>query len=115
MNNPSYGHRQRAPAERHVNDNYAHNLRNDYNHQNRPQRQQYWPIQSDNDDLQRHHQPFGFVSPGGHHHHGHHPANNDSDQQPPGCQEAYPLIGVSSLAPHHNGLPVMLTSTTTAP
>eukprot|EP00873_Tetraselmis_striata_P007454 jgi/Tetstr1/427718/TSEL_017842.t1 len=115
MNNPSYGHCQRAPAERHVNDNYAHNLRNDYNHQNRPQRQQYWPIQSDNDDLQRHHQPFGFVSPGGHQHHGHHPANNDSDQLPPECQEAYPLIGVSSLAPHHSGLPVMLTSTTTAP
>eukprot|EP00873_Tetraselmis_striata_P038474 jgi/Tetstr1/458738/TSEL_045125.t1 len=68
VNNPSYGHYQRAPAERHVNDNYTHNLRNDYNHQNRPQRQQYWPTQSDNDDLQRHHQPFGFVSPAGHHH-----------------------------------------------
>eukprot|EP00873_Tetraselmis_striata_P037876 jgi/Tetstr1/458140/TSEL_044632.t1 len=82
VNNPSYGHCQRAPAERHVNDNYTHNLRNDYNHQNGTQRQQYWPTQSDNDDLQRHHQPFGFVSPAGHHHHGHHPANNDSDQQP---------------------------------
>eukprot|EP00873_Tetraselmis_striata_P001888 jgi/Tetstr1/422152/TSEL_013007.t1 len=114
VNNPSYGHYQRAPAERHVNDNYTHNLRNDYNHQNSPQRQQYWPTQSDNDDLQRHHQPFGFVSPAGHLHYGHHPANNDSDQQPTGCQEAYPLMGVSSLAPHHSGLPVMLTCTTTA-
>eukprot|EP00873_Tetraselmis_striata_P022623 jgi/Tetstr1/442887/TSEL_030950.t1 len=115
VNNPSYGHYQRAPAERHVNDNYTHNLRNDYNHQNNLQRQQYWPTQSDNDDLQRHHQPFGFVSPAGHHHYGHHPANNDSDQQPTGCQEAYPLMGVSLLAPHHSGLPVMLTCTTTAP
>eukprot|EP00873_Tetraselmis_striata_P018573 jgi/Tetstr1/438837/TSEL_027346.t1 len=115
VNNPSYGHYQRAPAGRHVNDNYTHNLRNDYNHQNSPQRQQYWPTQSDNDDLQRHHQPFGFVSPAGHHHYGHHPANNDSDQQPTGCQEAHPLMGVSLLAPHHSGLPVMLTCTTTAP
>eukprot|EP00873_Tetraselmis_striata_P007088 jgi/Tetstr1/427352/TSEL_017519.t1 len=115
VNNPSYGHCQRAHAERHVNDNYTNNMRNDYNHQNRPQRQQYWPTQSDNDDLQRHHQPFGFVSPAGHHHHGHHPANNDSDQQPTECQEAYPLLGVSSLAPCHSGLPVMLTCTTTAP
>eukprot|EP00873_Tetraselmis_striata_P042846 jgi/Tetstr1/463110/TSEL_008044.t1 len=115
VNDPSYGHYQRAPAERHVNDNYTNNLRNDYNHQNSPQRQQYWPTQSDNDNLQRHHQPFGFVSPAGHDHYGHHPANNDSDQQPTGCQEAYPLMGVSSLAPHHSGLPVMLTCTTTAP
>eukprot|EP00873_Tetraselmis_striata_P004941 jgi/Tetstr1/425205/TSEL_015666.t1 len=94
MNNPSYGQCQRAPAERHVNDNYTHNMRNDYKHQNSPQRQQYWPTQSDNDDLQRHHQPFGFVSPAGHHHHGHHPANNDSDQQPTGGQEAYPLMDI---------------------
>eukprot|EP00873_Tetraselmis_striata_P016077 jgi/Tetstr1/436341/TSEL_025178.t1 len=115
VNNPSDGHYQRAPAERHVNDNYTHNLRNDYNHQNRPQRQQYWPTQSDNDDLQRHHQPFGFVSPAGHHHHGHHPPNKDSDQQPAGGQEAYPIMGVSPLAPHHGGLPVMLTCTATAP
>eukprot|EP00873_Tetraselmis_striata_P008361 jgi/Tetstr1/428625/TSEL_018614.t1 len=115
MHNPSYGNCQRAPAERHVNANYTHNMRSDYNHQNRPQRLQYWPTQSDNDDMQRHHQPFGFVSPAGHHHHGHHPANNDSDQQPTGGQEAYPVMGVSSLAPHHSGLPVMLTCTTTAP
>eukprot|EP00873_Tetraselmis_striata_P008240 jgi/Tetstr1/428504/TSEL_018515.t1 len=106
MNNPSYGNCQRAPAERHVNDNYTHNLRNDYNHQNRPQRLQYWPTQSDNDDMHRHHQPFGFVSPAGHHHHGHHPANNDSDQQPTGGQEAYPLFfGIEHLFSPCHGPP----------
>eukprot|EP00873_Tetraselmis_striata_P028523 jgi/Tetstr1/448787/TSEL_036021.t1 len=45
---------------------------------------------------------------------GHQQANDNSKQRPTGHQEAYPFVGVSPSAQHHNSLPIMLTCPTAA-
>eukprot|EP00873_Tetraselmis_striata_P038921 jgi/Tetstr1/459185/TSEL_004629.t1 len=128
MNGPRYDRHQREPAERRVNTSYGHNPRDNYRHQAPPgrnfyndtnqdrlQRQQRWTNKGGNDGMQRHQQPVGLVSPAGHQHHGHQHANNNFTQRPTGHREAYPFMGVSPSAQHHNSLPIMLTCTTAAP
>eukprot|EP00873_Tetraselmis_striata_P001353 jgi/Tetstr1/421617/TSEL_012558.t1 len=130
MNGPRYDRHQCELGERRVNTSHSHNPCDNYHHQaplgqhfynnnctnqDMLQRQQRWTNQRGNDGMQRHQQPVGFVSPAGHKHQRHQHANNNSTQRPTGHQEAYPFVGVSPSAQHHNSLPIMLTCTTAAP
>eukprot|EP00873_Tetraselmis_striata_P046036 jgi/Tetstr1/466300/TSEL_010833.t1 len=65
--------------------------------------------------MQRHQQPVGFVYPAGHQNHGHQQANNNSNQRPTRHHEAFPFVGVSPSAQHHNNMHIMLTCPTAAP